>query len=73
VHFVDAESGRQELRDTSSPSFREELRKWRAEFRERRERTFRKYAVDRIDVRTDRPYAEPLIAFFRRRERELAA
>jgi uncharacterized protein (DUF58 family) len=73
VHFVDAETGREELRDTSSPRFREETRRWRADFLEARERTFRKYAVDRVDVRTDRPYTEALIAFFRRRERELAA
>ncbi len=73
VHFVDAETGRAELRDTSSPRFRADVRRWRAGFRERRERLFRKYGVDRIDVRTDRPYTEPLVAFFRRRERELAA
>lgn len=73
VHFVDAETGRAELRDTSSRRFREDLRRWRTESRERRERTFRKYGVDRIDIRTDRPYTDPLVAFFRRRERELAA
>jgi uncharacterized protein (DUF58 family) len=72
VHFIDAETGRAELRDTSSPRFRAELKRWRADFLDRRERGFRKYGVDRVDVRTDRPYAEPLIAFFRRRERELA-
>jgi uncharacterized protein (DUF58 family) len=73
VHFVDAETGRAEIRDTSSPRFREELRRHRAEQRENRERTFRRYEVDRIDIRTDRPYTDPLVAFFRRRERELAA
>jgi uncharacterized protein (DUF58 family) len=73
VHFVDAETGREEIRDTSSPRFREELRRHRVEQRERRERAFRRYEVDRIDVQTDRPYTEPLVAFFRRRERELAA
>jgi len=73
VHFVDAETGRAEIRDTSSPRFREELRRHRTGLREQRERTFRRYEVDRIDVRTDRPYTDPLVAFFRRRERELAA
>jgi uncharacterized protein (DUF58 family) len=73
VHFVDAESGRAEIRDTSDAGFRSELRRRRTEFRESRERTFRRYDVDRVDVRTDRPYTEPLVAFFRRRERELAA
>lgn len=73
VHFVDAETGRAEIRDTSSPRFRADVRRWRTEFRDRRERLFRKYGVDRIEVRTDRSYTEPLVAFFRRRERELAA
>ena len=72
VHVIDAETGRAELRDTSSPRLRAELKRARADFLDRRERGFRKYGVDRVDVRTDRPYAEPLIAFFRRRERELA-
>jgi uncharacterized protein (DUF58 family) len=71
VHFVDAETGRAEIRDTSHAAFRNEHRRQRAEFRDRREKTFRRYEVDRIDVRTDRPYTEPLVAFFRRREREL--
>jgi len=73
VHFVDAETGRAEIRDTSNRRFREDVRRWRTEFADRRDRAFRKYGVDRIDVRTDRPYTEALVAFFRRRERELAA
>jgi uncharacterized protein (DUF58 family) len=73
VHFVDAETGRAEIRDTSSARFRTEHRRARTDFLASRERTFRKYGVDRIDARTDRPYTEPLVAFFRRREREIPA
>ena len=32
-----------------------------------RDRIFKRLALDRIDLRTDRPYVVPLITFFRRR------
>lgn len=40
--------------------------------RERREtrRLFRRLGVDEVEVRTDEPYVKPLLAFFRRRERQ---
>jgi uncharacterized protein (DUF58 family) len=40
--------------------------------RERAEtrRLFRRLGVDEIEVRTDQPYVKPLLAFFRRRERQ---
>ncbi|MCA9750853.1 MAG: DUF58 domain-containing protein [Gemmatimonadetes bacterium] len=73
LHLVDAEDGRERLVDASSARVREEFARARREFREQRRQVFRRYRVDAVDVRTDRPYAEPLIAFFRKRERELAA
>jgi uncharacterized protein (DUF58 family) len=73
VHLVDAETGEERLVDTSSVAVRQAFRERRRRMREERERVFRKYRVDCIDVRTDRSYVEPLIGFFRRRERELAA
>jgi uncharacterized protein (DUF58 family) len=72
VHLVDAETGAQRLVDTSDPAVRKAFRDTRKRFRDERARLFRKYRVDSIDVSTDRSYVEPLIAFFRRRERELA-
>jgi len=72
VHLVDAETGTQRLVDTSDPTVRKSFRDTRKRFRDERARLFRKYRVDSIDVSTDRSYVEPLIAFFRRRERELA-
>jgi uncharacterized protein (DUF58 family) len=33
-------------------------------------RLFRRLGVDEIEVRTDQPYVKPLLAFFRRRERQ---
>lgn len=70
VHFVDAESGEQRLLDFSDPGLREQFRSQRREARATRTRLFRRYRVDAIDVATDRPYTEPLIEFFRRREKE---
>jgi uncharacterized protein (DUF58 family) len=70
VHFVDAESGEQRLFDFSDPGLREQFRSQRQEARATRSRLFRRYRVDSIDVATDRPYTEPLIEFFRRREKE---
>ena len=73
LHLVDAETGQERLVDSSSPSvqraFRDERRRWR----EQREHLFRRYRVDSIDVSTDKSYIEPLIAFFRRRERSMQA
>jgi uncharacterized protein (DUF58 family) len=73
VHLVDAETGEQRLVDAGDARVRESFRTRRREAAETRTRLFRKYRVDSIDVSTDRPYTEALIAFFRRRERERAA
>jgi uncharacterized protein (DUF58 family) len=73
VHLVDAETGEERLVDTSSASVRAAFRERRRRSREERTRLFRKHRVDCIDVRTDESWLEPLISFFRRRERELAA
>jgi uncharacterized protein (DUF58 family) len=70
---TDAETGETRMMDTRSRSFQEEFRRRRVEAKSTRERTFRRYRVDCIDVHTDRPYTDPLVAFFRRREREMAS
>jgi hypothetical protein len=72
VHLIDAETGEERLVDVGDPRVREAFRAARREAGGTRKRLFRKYQVDSIEVRTDRPYTEALIAFFRRRERELA-
>jgi uncharacterized protein (DUF58 family) len=73
AHFADAETGEERLVDLSDPRTRSDLRSRRAEERTRRERLFRRSGVDAIDVVTNEPWSDPLIRFFRRRERELAA
>jgi uncharacterized protein (DUF58 family) len=72
VHLIDAETGEERLVDVGDPRVRESFRAVRREAGGLRKRLFRKYQVDSIEVRTDRPYTEALISFFRRRERELA-
>jgi uncharacterized protein (DUF58 family) len=73
LHLTDAETGQSMLVDSSDRAVRETFAQERRGFRESRERVFRRYRVDTIDVRTDRPYADALVKFFRRREREKAA
>jgi uncharacterized protein (DUF58 family) len=72
VHLVDAETAEERLVDVADPNTQESFRRRRREAAGRRQRLFRKYRVDSIDVGTERPYTEALISFFRRRERERA-
>jgi uncharacterized protein (DUF58 family) len=73
VHFQDAETGEERILDLGSRGVREGLRLKRQELIASRHRLFRRSGVDSIEVLTNQPYTEPLIAFFRRREREMAA
>ena len=68
----DAETGAQYVIDTSDPAVRK-FYKDRAEvLAAGRNKLFRSINVDRIDIRTDTSYVEPLIRFFRMRERRQA-
>jgi len=71
VTFKDPESGAWRYIDTGMPGVRETFRRHMAEFDQRLERRLRERGVDLIRLETNRSYAEPLIAFFRRRERML--
>lgn len=53
-------------RDDVHEMFSDLLTRERSETR----RLFRRLGVDEIEVRTDQPYVKPLLAFFRRRERQ---
>ena len=67
----DAETGAPYIIDTSDPGV-QDLYKSRAErSTEGRRRLFRSTGVDNIVIRTDQSYVEPLIRFFRMRERRL--
>jgi uncharacterized protein (DUF58 family) len=70
VPLVDAETGRTALVDGSRRAAAHAAR-WHRERRELR-RTFRRLGVDRLVLRTDRPYLAPMVAFFEDRRRRLA-
>ena len=71
VELEDAETGQRLLVDTADRKLRARFRAASQAFRTDRTQTFRSMAVDTVDVRTDRRYIDPLIQFFRMRERRL--
>jgi len=69
LELEDAESGERCIVDTHSPSLRREFERITGKALESRERFFRSIDVDCIRIETDKPYLDPLIKFFRMRER----
>ncbi len=67
IELEDAETGEAVLVDTSSQELRQAFSKEVARRRNHLDRLFRRINIDRIDIFTDKPYAEPLIRFFRMR------
>ena len=67
----DPESGAWRYVDTGSETVRSAFRDRMAEFDLDLERALRERGADLVRLQTDRSYAEPLLAFFRRRERIL--
>ena len=70
IEFCDAESGESKVVDTSDARVREEFRRLAEESKLERTRMLRSVDVDAICVRTDQPYTEALLRFFRMRERK---
>ena len=66
--FEDVETGLVCEFDTSGPEARE-YERHAAQLRAMREATLRRLQVDFVNVRTDRPYVEALVRFFRTRAR----
>ena len=71
VTLWDAESGAWRVVDTSDGGLRERFRARAAEFDARLERTLLESGADLLRLQTGGSYAEPLLAFFRRRESRL--
>lgn len=69
LNVVDAETGESVWVDTNNSSVRSEYRRWWKTRNEARVRLFRRSGVDAVDIRVDESYINPLISFFRRRER----
>ena len=69
VTLEDAETGARRLVDTGSPAFREAVRRGAARRAEGLARAFRGAGVDLVTIDAARPVIEPLLGFFRMRER----
>ncbi len=70
VCFEDFETGAVLEFDTSGPERAEYVGRVQ-KMRREREQFFRRHSVDFVNVRTDRPYVDALVAFFRAREKRL--
>ncbi|MBA3260576.1 MAG: DUF58 domain-containing protein [Gemmatimonadales bacterium] len=71
VTLWEPESGAWRVVDTGDANLRERFRERAAAFDQVLERMLRERGADLLRLETGRPYAEPLLAFFRRRERML--
>ena len=69
IELQDAEGGDRLVVDTGDPRIRREFEQRADSARRERDRMLRSVDVDAIAVRTDRPYTEALLRFFRMRER----
>jgi uncharacterized protein (DUF58 family) len=69
VELEDAETGELVLVDTSSRAVRRRYAQAAWGRAAARQTMFRRMDTDFVDVRTDRPYVDPLVRFFRHREK----
>ncbi len=69
VELEEAETGERYVVDTGNPRVRSAFAAQAATVRTERDRMLRSADVDAVMVRTDRPYTEALLRFFRMRER----
>jgi uncharacterized protein (DUF58 family) len=71
VELEDAESGETLLVNTFDERLREGFEACGRRESERRDEQFRSVGVDHIAISTDRPYVDPIMKFFRMREKRL--
>jgi uncharacterized protein (DUF58 family) len=71
VELEDAETGGITLIDTSDRKMTERFNRFNIKNMQDRANLFRGMGVDLIDVRTDKSYVEPIMKFFRTREKRL--
>lgn len=69
IELKDAESGETLLLDTANPSARKDFSALANRQRQELSRLFRSMGVDEIVINTDRHHVEPIIRFFRMREK----
>ncbi len=71
VELEDAETGEITLVDTSDRKMMERFNRFNVKNMEERAKLLRGMGVDLVDVRTDSSYVEPIMKFFRAREKRL--
>lgn len=71
VELEDAETGEIILVDTDDLAFQREFRRLRGDDETALKKVFRRAQVDHIELRTDRPYIDELVRFFRMREKRV--
>lgn len=71
LELEDSETGRRILIDTRDRGFAAAYRALRQQSAEERRRLFRSIGMDHVDLSTVVPFSEPLLAFFRQREKRL--
>lgn len=69
LRALDAETGESLWVDSSDPRVRRTYARWWKERAETRAKLLRRSGVDLIDIRTDQSYVQPLMSFFRVREK----
>ena len=65
----DAETGDARWIDTTNRTVRDRYRQWWKDLEERRKKLFRRSGMDVIHIRIDQSYINPLVSFFRAREK----
>ena len=71
IELEDAETGEEILVDTGDEAGRQAYQRHNKTLREARDQMFRVTGIDTIHAHTDRPYIDPVIRFFKKRERML--
>jgi len=73
VSLIDSETGEEIIVDSSDEDFRRRYEEEITRRGEKLKKLFGRCGIDSIRIRTDLPPVEPLIKFFRKREKRLAA
>jgi len=69
IELEDAETGKEILVDTSDDHFQQVFKSRIKKLLDERRQAFRRADVEEIALSTDRDYVEPVVAFFRKREK----
>ncbi len=67
AHFLDSETGKTVLVDTSSKTWRQNHKLAQTQTETLRKSHFRKFGVDYLQIKTDKPFEKDLIKFFKSR------